>query len=109
MPKGLSNGLFWFVRAASMNPEGADSGADRIQLSPVASVAPDRPLSLSLSGANRVLVALLLPVVACALQWAFWSHFRPFIWFLFYPAIFTSAWIAGIRGAIPAAVLSAFL
>ncbi|HEX7554471.1 MAG TPA: ATP-binding protein, partial [Geothrix sp.] len=67
------------------------------------------PLQIRLNQTERVLVALFMPLIAGVIQWIFWDQFKPFIWFLFYPATFLSAWIAGIRGSIPAAVLSIFL
>jgi PAS domain S-box-containing protein len=54
-------------------------------------------------------VGLILPLAALAIQWIFWSSIQPFVWFLFYPAVFFSAWIDGLRGAIAATVLSALL
>ncbi len=45
---------------------------------------------------QRTILAMLPPVVACIVQWSFWSAFQPFVWFLFYPAVFLSAWIGGL-------------
>ena len=50
-----------------------------------------------------------MPLAACAIQWVFWRHFRPFIWLLFYPAVFLSAWIGGLAGAILAGALASAL
>jgi len=61
------------------------------------------------SGWGRVLLALLPPLAAAGLQMAFWDQIQPFIWFLFYPAVFFSSWIGGLRGAVPATLLAAFL
>lgn len=83
--------------------------------SPIASGAGIPPkvtatsLDFSLNRVERSMAALLMPVIACALQWAFWGHFRPFIWFLFYPAVFLSAWIGGLAGALPAAALASVM
>ena len=44
----------------------------------------------------RTLFAILPPFVAFILQWTFWSDIQPFAWFLFYPAVFLSAWIGGL-------------
>ena len=57
----------------------------------------------------RVMLALLIPCLACAVQWVFWPVFRPYVWFLFYPAVFFSAWFGGLRGGLPATVLAAAL
>lgn len=53
----------------------------------------------------RISLALLLPLVICAVQWQFWPVFRPFVWFLFFPAVFFSSRIGGkIIGLISTAV-----
>jgi len=44
----------------------------------------------------RTILAMLPPVVAFILQWIFWGAIQPFVWFLFYPAVFLSAWIGGL-------------
>ncbi|MBI1751749.1 MAG: PAS domain S-box protein [Acidobacteria bacterium] len=66
-------------------------------------------LLVRLSRPQRLLVALLMPLAACATQWVFWGQFKPLIWFLFYPAVFMSAWVGGMAGALPAAALAAML
>lgn len=55
------------------------------------------------------LVPVLLPFAALALQLGLWEYVQPGIWFFFFPAVFASAWLGGIRAAIPAAFLSAAL
>ncbi len=60
-------------------------------------------------GWARILLALLPPLLAAGLQLLFWDKIQPFIWFLFYPAVFLSSWIGGLRGAVPATLLAAFL
>ncbi|HLP30101.1 MAG TPA: PAS domain S-box protein [Geothrix sp.] len=67
------------------------------------------PLPLELNRTERLMVALAMPFLACALQWVLWEHLRPFIWFLFYPAVFMSAWVAGLAGALPSALIAALL
>jgi PAS domain S-box-containing protein len=57
----------------------------------------------------RVLLALLAPLVALAVQWALWPWLKPYAWFLFYPAIFLSARIGGLRASVLATVLSTTL
>ncbi len=54
----------------------------------------------------RQLVALLLPLVALTLQWIFWPAIQPFVWFLFYPAVFFSSWIGGLHGGLAATAIS---
>jgi PAS domain S-box-containing protein len=56
-----------------------------------------------------LLTALAIPFAALALQWALWSYIRPYVWFLFYPAVFFSSWAGGMVGGIMATVLSAGL
>jgi PAS domain S-box-containing protein len=45
--------------------------------------------------------------VALALQWVLWGYIRPYVWFLFYPAVFCSSWVGGMAGGLLATVLSA--
>ncbi|MDR3640303.1 MAG: HAMP domain-containing sensor histidine kinase, partial [Humidesulfovibrio sp.] len=54
-----------------------------------------------------MLLALLIPLVAFALQWTFWDAIRPYVWFLFFPAVFFSSQISGFVGGMLATVLSA--
>lgn len=54
-------------------------------------------------------LALIPPVVACGLQWFFWQWLSPFVFVLFFPAVFISAWIGGLRGGLAATVLAAGL
>jgi PAS domain S-box-containing protein len=58
---------------------------------------------------GRTLAALLTPFAALVLELLFWDLFRPFAWFLFYPAIFVSASLGGRRLGLVATALSAFL
>lgn len=53
--------------------------------------------------------AIILPFVACTVQWLLWETIRPYVWFLFFPAAFFSAWIGGLRGGLAATVISALL
>ncbi|MBI4786928.1 MAG: DUF4118 domain-containing protein [Chloroflexi bacterium] len=55
----------------------------------------------------RPMLAAMLPIVAGILQWIFWSTLRPFVWFLFYPAVFLSSWIGGFSGGLAATIISA--
>jgi PAS domain S-box-containing protein len=55
----------------------------------------------------RPILSLLPPLVAFIVQWQFWSAFQPFVWFLFYPAVFFSAWIGGLRPGLISTALSA--
>ena len=54
-----------------------------------------------------VILALIPPAVALILQWTFWSLLAPFVWLLFYPAVFFSSWLGGLVGGIFATFVSA--
>jgi len=56
-----------------------------------------------------VVLALLLPFITCWLQWQFWSIFKPFVWFLFFPTVFFSSRIGGKSAGIVSTVISALL
>ncbi len=43
---------------------------------------------------RSTLVALLPPLVVFALQFMFWTEPQPYVWFLFFPAVFFSSWHA---------------
>lgn len=53
--------------------------------------------------------ALLPPIGALIVQGLFWLWLQPLVWFLFFPAVFCSAWLAGWRGGLLATGLSAVL
>ena len=55
---------------------------------------------------TRLLVALIPPIAAAIVLLALWSFFRPALWFLFFPAVFLSSWIGGLRGAVAAAAIA---
>jgi len=57
----------------------------------------------------RLALAMLIPVLALALQWVLWPWLSPFVWFLFFPAAFLCAHLDGFRGGIVGTVLSALL
>lgn len=65
-----------------------------------AAVRFDRP------ALRHVFLATLIPLVTLALQWIFWASIQPYVWFLFYPAVFLSAWIGGLCGGVAATVVS---
>ena len=58
---------------------------------------------------RRFVVALALPLVALGLQWALWSWLDPFVWFLFFPAVFFSARLGGMAGGTVSTLLSIVL
>ncbi len=49
---------------------------------------------------------MIPPVVALLLLLLLWSLLRPSVWFLFYPAIFLSSWIGGLRSSVIASALA---
>jgi diguanylate cyclase (GGDEF)-like protein/PAS domain S-box-containing protein len=57
----------------------------------------------------RPVLAMLPPLVALAIQWALWDFIQPFVWFLFYPAVFISSWIGGRTAGLWASAISATL
>jgi PAS domain S-box-containing protein len=67
------------------------------------------PEAMHLSGPVRLLLAVLLPVLALALQLALWEYIKPLVWVLFYPAVLISAWLGGVYCGLFATVLSAAL
>jgi diguanylate cyclase (GGDEF)-like protein/PAS domain S-box-containing protein len=58
---------------------------------------------------GRLLLATTLPLFALGAQWSLWSWLQPFVWFLFYPAVFFSARLAGRLGAMVSTALSALI
>src|SRR3989338_89039 len=58
---------------------------------------------------NRLILAMLLPLVAFSLQSIFWAAIKPFAWFLFFPAVFFSSWIGGLPGGVIATLISTAL
>ena len=53
--------------------------------------------------------AVFLPVLALAVQWMLWPWIAPFVWFLFFPAVFFSARLGGLWSGLASAALSAVL
>lgn len=59
---------------------------------------------------GRFAIALLLPFIAAGMQWLLWDPWiKPYVWFLFFPTAFFSAWIGGWRGGLAATLISALL
>ena len=56
--------------------------------------------------ARRLVLAALIPLAAFGLQSAFWTAIQPYVWLLFYPAVFFSSWVGGLRGGLVATFLS---
>jgi PAS domain S-box-containing protein len=54
----------------------------------------------------RPLLSALIPLIAFGVQWTFWAAFKPFVWFLFYPAVFFSSWVGGFSGGLLSTFIS---
>jgi len=57
----------------------------------------------------RTVAALLFPFITCWVQWQFWTVFKPFVWFLFFPTVFFSSRIGGKFVGLVSTVISALL
>lgn len=55
---------------------------------------------------KRLVLATLPPLVALIVQSLLWRYIDPYVWFLFYPAVFVSSWIGGLRAGIVATLLA---
>jgi K+-sensing histidine kinase KdpD len=56
-----------------------------------------------------VVCALLLPIIACGIQWLLWDVVKPFVWVLFYPTVFFSSRMGGWKAGTVATITSALL
>ena len=72
-------------------------------------VEPSKAVVRLPSDGSRLVIAVLIPLAAFGLQWFFWAAIQPYVWFLFYPAVFFSSWVGGLRGGLAATGLSAGL
>jgi PAS domain S-box-containing protein len=54
----------------------------------------------------RLVLAAGLPFVALTVQWLLWKWIAPFVWFLFFPAVFFSAQLAGRKGGLIGTLIS---
>jgi signal transduction histidine kinase/CheY-like chemotaxis protein len=52
------------------------------------------------------ILAILIPFVALGLQLLLWDFISPFVWFLFFPAVFISARFGRLRGGLISTVIS---
>jgi PAS domain S-box-containing protein len=55
------------------------------------------------------ILAVSFPLIALGLQWMLWRYISPYVWFLFYPAIFFSARVGGFWGGMTSTILSSVL
>ena len=58
---------------------------------------------------KNITLPLLLPAIACFIQWVMWDQIQPYMWIFFYPAVFFSAQLGGRWVGMAATVSSAFL
>jgi len=56
-----------------------------------------------------LILAMLPPCIAFFVQWEYGNDVQPFAWFLFYPAVFLSAWLGGLRGGLLATLTSVII
>jgi diguanylate cyclase (GGDEF)-like protein/PAS domain S-box-containing protein len=54
----------------------------------------------------RPMLAMLPPLVALGIQLALWRFIQPYVWFLFYAAVFISSWIGGRTAGLWATAIS---
>lgn len=57
----------------------------------------------------RLLLAWMLPFVACALQWLFYDTFGRYPWFLAFVSVVIASFVGGLWGGIGATLISATL
>jgi len=57
----------------------------------------------------RLLYSVIIPLVALAVQWLLWPYLNPFVWFVFFPAVFISARLSGLWGGLLSTILSTLL
>jgi len=54
----------------------------------------------------RPLLAVAIPLATLAVQWLLWDYINPYVWLLFYPAVFFAAMLTGAYGGILATLIS---
>jgi K+-sensing histidine kinase KdpD len=62
-----------------------------------------------MNSTRNLALAALIPLATFALQWALWEYIDPYVWFLFYPAVFFAAVLTGLQGGIAATIISTLL
>jgi PAS domain S-box-containing protein len=58
---------------------------------------------------RHLIYAVLIPLLALAVQWLLWPYLNPYVWFVFFPAVFISARLTGVRGGLLSTALSTLL
>jgi len=64
------------------------------------------PPRLPLSPVARGVLGVVPLLAAFGLHWALWPYVRPNVWFLFFPAMFLSSWLAGLAQSVAMTVIS---
>lgn len=54
-------------------------------------------------------LGVTIVLAAFVAQTAFWNTIQPYVWFLFFPAVFFSSWVGGLAGGLVGTLLSALL
>jgi PAS domain S-box-containing protein len=62
--------------------------------------ARNPPETVATYSFRHLLTTTALPILAAGLQWLIWDAIAPYSWFLFFPAVFFSGWIGGLRGGL---------
>ena len=70
---------------------------------------PDSPRLVLTTRLIHLIVAMLPVVTAFILQWTLWPTVLPSAWFIFYPAVFFSSSIGGLRAGLLATAISTVL
>jgi PAS domain S-box-containing protein len=55
---------------------------------------------------TQFFLATMFPIMALSVQLLLWRWIDPFVWFLFFPAVFFSARVSGLKGGLIATILS---
>jgi len=58
---------------------------------------------------SRIVLSQIIPLAALGLQLMFWPAIRPYVWFLFYPAVFFSSQVGGLVGGLVSTAFSTAL
>ncbi|MFA6062143.1 MAG: response regulator [Gallionella sp.] len=58
---------------------------------------------------RQLIYAVLIPLLALVVQWLLWPYLTPYVWFVFFPAVFISARLSGVRGGLLSTILSVLL
>jgi len=74
---------------------------------PLSSRGPGRPVDASRSARWRPAIALLPLAAAFGLHYLLWPYIEPNVWFLFFPALFLSSWLASVAQGIGMTVVCA--